>query len=77
MVSPEAIYSFYGPLMWFVLHLPVSPDVPLDSDEVELFICSSWSWYRRALTHLLAELPALMWTQAAQAAQSGIFNEGV
>ena len=37
--------------MWFVLYLPVLPDVPLDSDETELFIGSSWSWYRRVITH--------------------------
>lgn len=36
--SPKAIYSFNGLLMRFVLHLPVSSDVPLDSDEAELFI---------------------------------------
>ena len=51
MGSPKAIYSFNGPLMWFVLYLPVLPDVPLDSDETELFIGSSWSWYRRVITH--------------------------
>lgn len=36
--SPKAIYSFNGLLMRFVLHLPVSSDVPLDSDGAELFI---------------------------------------
>lgn len=48
--------------MWFVLYLPVSLNVFPDSDEAELFICSSWSWYRRTLTPPWAELPALMWT---------------
>lgn len=60
MASPKAIYSFNGPLMWFVLYLPVSPNVLLDSDEAELFICSSWSWCRRALTHLGAKQPACL-----------------
>lgn len=62
MASPKAIYSFNGPLMRFVLYLPVSSNVPLDSDEAELFICSSWSWNRHTITHLRAVLPALMWT---------------
>lgn len=62
MASPKAICSFNGALMWFVLYLPVSANVPLDSDEAELFICRSCSWYRCTLTQLWAELPALTWT---------------
>lgn len=53
MATPKAIYSFNGPLMWFVLYLPVSSNVLLDSDEAELFISSSWSWYRHTITHLV------------------------
>lgn len=39
MASPKAIYSCNGPLIRFVLYLPVLFDVPLDSDKAELFIC--------------------------------------
>lgn len=60
MATPKATYSFNGPLMWFVLYLPVSSNVLLDSDEAELFICSSWSWYRHTITHLVPS--SLMWT---------------
>lgn len=60
--SPKAIYSFNGLLMRFVLHLPVSSDVPLDSDEAELFIWGSCSRRRRAAVHLRAAAPSsLMW----------------
>lgn len=60
--SPKAIYSFNGLLMRFVLHLPVSSDVPLDSDEAELFIWGSCSRRRRAAVHLQAAAPpSLMW----------------
>lgn len=64
MAAPKAIYSFNGSLMRFVLYLPVSNNLPVDSDEAELFICSSWYWYRCVLTHLRAELPAPMWTRS-------------
>lgn len=61
--SPKAIYSFNGLLMRFVLHLPVSSDVPLDSDEAELFIWGSCSRRRHAAVHLQAAAPSsLMWS---------------
>lgn len=43
MASAKAIYSFYDPLIQFVLYLPVLLNVTQDSDEAELFIRSSWA----------------------------------
>lgn len=54
--------------MWFVLHLPVSCNVPVDNDEAELFICISWYWYRHKTAHKTL-LPALF----AEATQSQDF----